>query len=612
MKLPLSFYRPLVSIGLLFSCLFSHSAWGGTPLGAPQRFEAEDATLLGTVVSSAVDGFSGTGYVRGFSDGEDRVVFDFPATQGVYELTIGFRTPGGRKGFGAALNGLGFSGMFEAFSDWQRFEVGTVLLEDGANEVWVGGGWSYYEIDYIELLEVEYEAPEPPLPVDPTPVDDLASQEVKDLLVYLSDRYGLLTLSGQQDVVELDVVEDLTGVRPAILGGDLINYSPTRVENGANTNNETEELIAHHEAGMIITVAWHWNAPTDLVESEEYPWWRGFYTNGTTFDFEAALNDPEGDNYALILRDIDAIAVELKKLQAANVPVLWRPLHESDGGWFWWGTKGADNLRRLWVLLYERLTNHHGIHNLIWVQTIEDLEWYAGDEYVDILGVDAYPDDSRDPQRRIWAEFLERFNGSKMIALSEFGRVPDVPSMHIWGVWFSYFMSWNGDLGAGGMPDVAALQDIYTSDAVVTLDELSAVDADGDGLDRVLETAYGSSDDLGDSNDDGVGDGVSVEMGYNPLTDLSGMLAFYVAEERAVELWSSSGDLLFVIPIGLRTDLSDLATLQVEFDESGDLKTWIPVDIGPELFVDRGNGVAVVKLVGEGDQRFVQVTAKQR
>lgn len=62
-------------------------------------------------------------------------------------------------------------------------------------------------------------------------------------------------------------------------------------------------------------------------------WWSGFYTAATTFDLEAALANKTSERYALLIRDIDAIAVQLGRLHKANVPVVWRPLHEAEGGW---------------------------------------------------------------------------------------------------------------------------------------------------------------------------------------------------------------------------------------------------------------------------------------
>lgn len=585
---------------LLFFLLLGSSA--DLALADALRLEAEDAELVGTAVSSSGSGFSGTGYVNGFTDGEDRVSFAFEASEGVYDLVIGFRTPNGEKGFNAALNGVGFSGMFEATGSFSRFDVGTVLLAEGVNRLWIGGGWSYYEIDYVELLEAS--PPEPPLWVEPVPVDGEASVEARALLRYLSSGYGKATLSGQQDVGELDVVEALTGVRPAILGGDLIEYSPSRIEYGSNPNQHTESLIEQYEEGMLITLAWHWNAPVDLVLTQENPWWRGFYTEGTTFNFAEALDNPDGEDYRLLLRDIDVIAVELKKLQAAKVPVLWRPLHESDGGWFWWGTQGADNLRRLWVLLYERLTEHHGIHNLIWVQTIEDLDWYAGDEYVDILGIDSYPQDYRDPLTSIWKEFLDRFDGKKLISLSEFGRVPDVETMHKLGVWFSYFMSWNGELGAGGMPEDGHLQQIYTSSAVVTKAE---VDLDGDGLVFSEEAEFGSSVYEADSNGDGIEDGRAYRLGFGSTADLAGVYRFYTDALRYVCLRQVSSDAVLVQRLSLDLSLDSLDTHELIVETSSDLELWTRLPFSPEMFNGRGGELACLELPFVGAQVFVRV-----
>jgi mannan endo-1,4-beta-mannosidase len=73
------------------------------------------------------------------------------------------------------------------------------------------------------------------------------------------------------------------------------------------------------------------------------------------------------------MKDIDTIAVQLKKLQSKGIPVLFRPLHEAEGGWFWWGAQGPEPCKKLWRILYQRLTHHHRINNLIWmVRTPED------------------------------------------------------------------------------------------------------------------------------------------------------------------------------------------------------------------------------------------------
>lgn len=115
-----------------------------------------------------------------------------------------------------------------------------------------------------------------------------------------------------------------------------------------------------------------------------------FYTDQTNFDVSRAVQSGTPENLAT-LRDIDSIAVQLQRLENAGVPVLWRPLHEAGGGWFWWGAKGAAAAKALYDIMYDRLTNVHGLHNLIWEWSTNEPEWYPGNNKVDIIGYDSYP-----------------------------------------------------------------------------------------------------------------------------------------------------------------------------------------------------------------------------
>lgn len=127
-----------------------------------------------------------------------------------------------------------------------------------------------------------------------------------------------------------------------------------------------------------------------MYDTEENPWWSGFYTRATDFSVSAALADTTNANYTLILRDIDAIAVQLKRFEDAGVPILFRPLHEAEGGWFWWGAEGPEPAKALWDLLYDRVTNHHGINNILWVWNSLAEDWYPGSDTSDILSTDVY------------------------------------------------------------------------------------------------------------------------------------------------------------------------------------------------------------------------------
>lgn len=59
--------------------------------------------------------------------------------------------------------------------------------------------------------------------------------------------------------------------------------------------------------------------------------------------------------------------MQLKRLQSKRIPILFRFLHEADGGWFWWGAQGPEAAVKLYRLGYDRLTNYHKINNIIWV-----------------------------------------------------------------------------------------------------------------------------------------------------------------------------------------------------------------------------------------------------
>jgi mannan endo-1,4-beta-mannosidase len=82
--------------------------------------------------------------------------------------------------------------------------------------------------------------------------------------------------------------------------------------------------------------------------------------------------------------------VQLKKLQDNGVPVLFRPLHEAEGKWFWWGAKGPEPAKKLYKIVFDRLTRVHKLQNLIWVWNSVAKDWYPGNSYVDVVSADTY------------------------------------------------------------------------------------------------------------------------------------------------------------------------------------------------------------------------------
>ena len=131
--------------------------------------------------------------------------------------------------------------------------------------------------------------------------------------------------------------------------------------------------------------------------------------------------------HEVLMADIEEIAKQLKKLKDADAPILWRPLHEAEGAWFWWGAEGPEPCKKLYRLLYDQLTNVYGIDNLIWVWTgytyPTSSEWYPGDDVVDIVGYDKYNAKDGLPNlssiSSTFYSLVQSTEGQKMVAMSE-------------------------------------------------------------------------------------------------------------------------------------------------------------------------------------------------
>ncbi|MCX6345539.1 MAG: glycosyl hydrolase [Armatimonadetes bacterium] len=429
------------------------------------RIEAESGEQIGTQVSTNISGFSGTGYVTGFDKADDKVVMKVQAKAGLYEVRIRYSASNGEKGFELAVNGAKSSGMFaKTGAEFAAVYVGKVELQQGLNKIAIEKGWGWYDVDYVELTPAI--ASKKPQKLPETLADHKATPRTHALMSYLAGQYGSKTLSGQFDQSECEYIREVTGKTPAILGGDFMDYTPSRIARGANPNGLVEKLIKSAKAGQIITMCWHWNSPSGLLDTPANPWYSGFYTKATKFDIKTVLDNLNSDDYKMLISDIDAIAVQLKKFADADIPVLWRPLHEAEGGWFWWGAKGPESYIKLWKIMFDRLTNHHGLHNLIWVHNCVKQEWYPGDAYVDVVGVDAYPADTSDPLSGNWDDLIKRFDGKKLLAITEFGGVPDVAKMHRFGARWAFFVSWTGNMGPKKM-DKEMLSKIYKAPLVV-------------------------------------------------------------------------------------------------------------------------------------------------
>jgi len=348
---------------------------------------------------------------------------------------------------------------------------GNIKLSKGKNIIRFQkreGDWGWMFVDSF-IIDGDSIHPKWSFDVKPELINPNTDAETQELYKYLCSIYGKKMLSGQQlyysDEQEIQRIEKVTGKLPAIKGYDMINQLP-----GGEADDQVERAIDWHvNHNGIVTMCWHWWAPAGG---------RAFYTKDTTFDISKAVI-PGTDEYKLVMRDMDVIAGKLKEMQKAGVPVLWRPLHEASGGWFWWGAKGPEPYKKLWEMMYDRFTNYYKLDNLIWVWNGQDPNWYVGDQYCDIAGEDIYPGE------RVYsshaAKFGECYNtvgGKKPVALTETGCLPDTDDIEVTGAHWLWFMVWWGDfMTTDKYTDDQMLEKVYNDKNVITLDELPGLGA---------------------------------------------------------------------------------------------------------------------------------------
>lgn len=446
---------------------------GATTSKVNELYQAEDGILNGVEVSNQIPDYSRNGYVTGFNQQDDSVTFKINVpSEGLYILHIGYQIPerSGKKYTKLILNGAPLKRIILPVSNkFTEIPIERVLLNKGENTVKFISEWGYYNLDYIKVQSTALVTPHN---LSEKLVNLNATKETKDLMSFLVDNYGKHILSGQQDVSEVEWLNKNIGKKPAIVGFDFEDYSPSRVAYGVRSN-QTEQAIQWDKEGGIVTFCWHWSAPKDLINTSGKKW-VGYRTDATTFDIGYAMDYPESEDYQLILRDIDAIAVQLKKLQKNKVPVIFRPLHEAEGGWFWWGAKGPKPAKQLYRLLYDRLTHYHKINNLIWVWNSVSKDWYPGDQYVDIVSYDSYPAaGDYSPVGNSYNRLVSLVNNKKPVALSENGSIPNPDLLKDYQVRWSWFLTWKGEfLKDGKINSLEHLNKVYHSPYVITLDEL--------------------------------------------------------------------------------------------------------------------------------------------
>ncbi|HKK80788.1 MAG TPA: glycosyl hydrolase [Prolixibacteraceae bacterium] len=444
-----------------------------------QLFEAEDATLSnGATVASSGEA-SGGKYVK-LGEGNLEMTITLK-NSGTYNIYMQVAAPYGEKTNIFEIDGNSVEFKLAENSNYIKKEiVSNLKLEAGEHTIKVIKSWGWIHIDYFDLETVD--ATER-FDVSDSLVTPGATSQAQKLYQFLLNNYGKKIISGVMtlnSMDEVDWLETKTGKKPALVGLDFMHLG--RDYEWYNENEPIIDARNYYNQNGIPAIAWHWRDPSRETES--------FYSDETDFDI-TKINNPESEEYKAMIDDIDYISGFLKQLQEDSVAVLWRPLHEAAGGWFWWGANGPQACKKLYHTMFNRLVHHHNIRNLIWVWTRQpnDDEWYPGHEYVDIIGRDIYADGNHSSQIIEFNAINSLYEGKKIVALSECGSFPDPDKLVEDGAAWSFFMPWYGDFVRDSYYNSVELwQKTMDHEYVITLDEMPDLRSYGDTVDDDTST----------------------------------------------------------------------------------------------------------------------------
>lgn len=457
-----------------------------------------DVDMEGLPTETDLSGFSGKGFA--YLDQKNTtlsVEVDVPQA-GFYELCVGYCEPRdpNKKVQYLNVNGVNQGELTCPYTPtFTEISGGVVALKKGKNTIELKAYWGHTFFDYLTLKA----APEKLAQLSPTRElsNPKASETTKRLYNYLCDVYGKHIISGQQEYcgdhnynlwnspdvfikdneAEFEYILEKTGKQPAIRGIDFLSYNTSSDWRDHAPERAIEWVNKYHG---IATVTWHWNVPLEEGSDDIAFYVESAAPKFTTFSISKALEEGTWEN-GVLMADIELIAGELQKLKEADVPVLWRPLHEAEGGWFWWGAEGAEPCKKLYRLLYDKLTNEYGLDNLIWIWTGSTspaaADWYPGDDVVDIVGYDKYNAVDGLPNLSSIAStfysLVQSTDCQKMVAMSENDSIPSLENLVSDGAAWLYFCPWYMNyLTSEQNNPVENLVELYNSEYCITLDEL--------------------------------------------------------------------------------------------------------------------------------------------
>jgi mannan endo-1,4-beta-mannosidase len=242
-------------------------------------------------------------------------------------------------------------------------------------------------------------------------IDSKATSETKALFKNLDKLAAKHTLFGHQHATEYghgwvgdsdrSDVKSVTGSHPAVIGIDFSGFTGRPPEVTGRSKEQVRKIaVDTYNRGGVITAAWHFSNPVSKG---------GFYWVDSLSKPAVKYIIPGGEahtKYKEILKDLADWAHTVKGSDGKLVPMIFRPYHELDGGWFWWGKPHCtgEEFISLWRFTVSYLRDSLDVHNFIYAFSPDNqfhteekyLDRYPGDEWVDLVGMDNYGDVGRD------------------------------------------------------------------------------------------------------------------------------------------------------------------------------------------------------------------------
>jgi mannan endo-1,4-beta-mannosidase len=322
---------------------------------------------------------------------------------------------------------------------------------------------------------------------DPGASNPNADCAARSLLVYLKDISGQNVLSGQESLFSDSqmgpfpsrrdaYVEQRVDAYPALYSSDFGDFGMGNLEQRQYV---VDNAVAYAERGSVIQLHYHMIQP-DLADGSGFDAMSSFSSDDPYPAQNIDRMLTPGDSLQVeYRRRLDDLADYLEQLEERGIAVLWRPFHEMNGSWFWWG--GQARFRELWVDMWEYLTNTRELDNLLWVFSVNYWDrgfadapelYYPGDEYVDVVGVDVYLEYDHD-YAQVLHDRLRELAPGKPIAFTENGQMPDIPALKATQPYWAYWATWWGFETANRGNTDALYASVYGDPSTLTQDEVA-------------------------------------------------------------------------------------------------------------------------------------------